>query len=148
MFHLNSTLIHLKKTPSKPARQPKPSGRQAKIVKVVKNSRNEIVKMIDENGKMFVSPAYQKRKAKSKQLQQQAAAYSTLQSVQSIDDTTMKSVKSTKSAKSRDLPVKIKTPQEHQTPPPPLRTAKVVTGETLIDPTKVRWFYWYNKAEF
>ena len=128
------------KTPSKPARQPK-QPRQAKIVKVVKNSRGEIVKMIDEKGKMFVSPAYQKRKAK-KTLQQQA--YSTLQSVQSIDDSTMatsetmkstKSTKSTKSEKKSDLPVKIKTPQEHQVAA--LRTARVVTGETLIDPTKV-----------
>ena len=40
------------------------------LIKVVKNSRGEIVKMIDETGKMFVSPAYQKRKEK---------AYSTLQ---------------------------------------------------------------------
>ena len=63
-----------KPNPSKPARgkliNPDSKKRKAKIVKVVKNSRGEIVKMIDETGKMFVSPAYQKRKEK---------AYSTLQ---------------------------------------------------------------------
>ena len=94
----------------------------------MKNSRGEIVKMIDETGKMFVSPAYQKRKEK---------AYSTLQSVKSITESvqSVKSSKSTKSTKSMpDRPVKLKTPKEHTTPP---RTAKVVTGETLIDPTKL-----------
>jgi len=35
--------------------------RRAKIVKVTKNSKGEIVKMIDENGKVFISPQYQKR---------------------------------------------------------------------------------------
>ena len=94
------------------------------LFQVVKNSRGEIVKMIDETGKMFVSPAYQKRKEK---------AYSTLQSVKSIDshktEKSAHSVKSVKSAKSvnspqklqktPDRPVKIKTPRQHE-----LRTAQ------------------------
>ena len=64
-----------KRKPSKPVRRsnvehttqrPVPmrnSGnkRRAKIVKVTKNSKGEIVKMIDENGKVFISPQYQKR---------------------------------------------------------------------------------------
>ena len=57
-----------------------------------------------------------------------------VQSVKSITES-VQSVKSTKSAKSMpDRPVKVKTPKEH---PTPQRTAKVVTGETLIDPTKL-----------